>query len=283
MRYRLAICDLASAGTRSVLETDRPVEAPNWHRDGYLVVNAGGRLYRVALDAPGLIEIDTGFATRLNNDHGISPDGKRLAISNHTLPGQSCIYTLPVAGGTPQQVTENTPSWWHGWSPDGARLCYPGVRDGQFDIYTVPVEGGEETSVTDGRFVHTDGPDYTPDGAWIWFNAETDGRSDLWRIRPDGTDLEQMTAGDSVDWFPHPSPDGTHVLYLAYAPGTLGHPAERWVELRLMPAAGGASRALHRLFGGQGSINVPSWAPDGEAFAFVEIIQRETRNDHQDA
>ena len=272
MTYRLAIHDLASGAARTVLETDRHIEAPNWHRDGYLIVNAAGRLYRVPLDAPDLVEVDTGFATRLNNDHGISPDGTRLAISNHTVPGKSCIYTLPVEGGTPVEVTANTPSWWHGWSPDGARLTYPAVRDGQFDIYTIAVEGGDETRVTDGRFDHTDGPDYTPDGAWIWFNAETGGHCDLWRIRPDGCDLERMTEGDSVDWFPHPSPDGAHVLYLAYAPGTEGHPAERTVELRLMPAEGGASRCLRRLLGGQGTINVPSWAPDGSAFAYVEIV-----------
>lgn len=273
MSYRLATYDLASGAVRAVLETDTHIEAPNWHPDGYLIVNAGGRLYRVPLDAPALIEIDTGFATRLNNDHGISPDGTRLAISNHTVPGQSCIYTLPVGGGTPVQVTQHTPSWWHGWSPDGARLAYPAVRDGQFDIYTIGVDGGPETRVTDGRFAHTDGPDYTPDGRWIWFNAETrDGSCDLWRIRPDGTGLTRMTRGDSVDWFPHPSPDGADVLYLAYEPGTEGHPAERPVELRLMPAEGGASRPLCRLLGGQGTINVPSWAPGDGAFAFVEII-----------
>lgn len=273
MRYRLATYALATGTTHTVLETERHIEAPNWHPEGYLIVNAEGRLYRVPRDAPALHEIDTGFATRLNNDHGLSPDGQMLALSNHTVPGQSCIYTVAVGGGTPVQVTANTPSWWHGWSPDGTRLAYPAVRDGQFDIYTIAVAGGAETRVTDGRFAHTDGPDYSPDGAWIWFNAETgEGSCDLWRIRPDGTDLERMTMGDSVDWFPHPSPDGAHVLYLAYPPGTEGHPGECPVALKLMPAVGGAPRVLYELFGGQGTINVPCWAPDGSAFAFVEII-----------
>ncbi len=275
MKYRLAVYDLASGQSRTVLETEAHIEAPNWHPSGYLIVNSARRLYRVDLSAPALDEIDTGFATRLNNDHGISPDGTKLAISNHTEDGKSCIYTLPVTGGTPRRVTTNVPSWWHGWSPDGARLAYPAVRDGQFDIYTIPVEGGAETRVTDGSFTHTDGPDYSPDGQWICFNGARDGAMDLWRIHPDGSGLERMTDGDTVDWFPHPSPDGQHVLFLAYAPGTEGHPAERDVELRLMPATGGASRRLLTLFGGQGTINVPCWAPDSTQFAYVELIKPE--------
>ncbi|WP_019954569.1 TolB family protein [Yoonia vestfoldensis] len=121
-------------------------------------------------------------------------------------------------------------------------------------------------------FDHCDGPDYTPDGAWIWFNAERDGAVDLWRIRPDGTNLEQMTDDAAVNWFPHPSPDGLHILYLAYPPRTKGHPANLDVTLRLMPAAGGTPRDLVHLHGGQGTINVPCWAPDSRRFAFMRFV-----------
>lgn len=274
MKYRLATYDLASGQTETVLITDTLIEAPNWHPSGdFLVVNAKGLLYRVDLTEPELVVIDTGGLDRLNNDHGISPDGSQLVVSNHTPEGRSCIYTLPIGGGTLRQVTPNVPSWWHGWSPDGATLAYTAVRGQQFDIYTIPVTGGEETRVTAGNFDHTDGPDYTPDGAWIWFNAEQDGAKDLWKIRPDGSDLQRMTTGPSVDWFPHPSPDGKHVLYLAYAPGVDGHPRDHDVELRLLPAEGGESRHLYALFGGQGSINVPCWAPDSRKFAFVEVLK----------
>jgi hypothetical protein len=81
-----------------------------------------------------------------------------------------------------------------------------------------------------------------------------------------------MTGGPTVDWFPHPSPCGRHVLYLCYPPGTVGHPGGLEVGLRLMPQEGGASREVLRLWGGQGTINVPCWAPDGQAFAFMRFV-----------
>ena len=269
MRSALCLHDLASGRETVVMETPRLIEAPNWLPDQTgLIVNGDGRLYRVAFKDPDLAEIDTGFATRLNNDHGVSPDGTMIAISNHTVPGKSCVYTIPLEGGEPRQVTANTPSWWHGWSPDGARHAYAAVRGGVFDIYTILVAGGEETRVTSGGG-HHDGPDYTPDGEWIWFNSDQEGSMQLWRVRPDGRDRQRMTDDNRVNWFPHPSPDGANVLYLAYPPGTEGHPRDLDVELRLIPASGGKPRTLAEIFGGQGSINVPCWNRDGSAFAYV--------------
>ena len=269
MLSRLAIFRLDDGSVETVLTTPRHVEAPNWSPDGSeLIINGSGRLYRVPLSAPMLHEIDTGFATRINNDHGISPDGKSLVISDATQSGASCIYILPFTGGTPKKVTERTPSYWHGWSPDGGTIAYVGRRGATFQVCTCPIEGGAETQLTTD-FDHCDGPDYTPDGGWIWFNGEVGGEVDLWRIRPDGTDLERMTADADVNWFPHPSPDGRHVLYLAYERGTRGHPAMRSVELRMMPSQGGKPTTLLPVTGGQGTINVPCWAPDSKRFAFV--------------
>lgn len=265
----LCIYDLEADDVRVVLQHDRVIEAPNWHPAGYLVVNGGGRLFRVALDDPGLVALDTGPATACNNDHGLSPDGRLLVLSDKAETGQSCIYVLPVDGGAPRRVTDKVPSWWHGWSPDGANIVYAAAREGgPVAIYGCPVEGGEEVCLTDA-FDHADGPDYSADGQWVWFNGEREGAVDLWRIRPDGTGLERMTADAAVNWFPHPSPCGRHVVYLAYPPGTAGHPGGLEVVLRLMPQDGGPGRELVRLHGGQGTINVPSWAPDGHAFAFM--------------
>lgn len=268
MISELCLCDL-TGGVEVILRHEGHIEAPNWHPDGYLIVNGGGRLYRVPLDSPRLEVIDTGHATSCNNDHGISPDGQTLAISDKSRTEGSCIYTLPMSGGTPKRVTEQVPSWWHGWSPDGTRLAYVGARDGgPVTLFTCAADGSDEVQIT-RDFDHVDGPDYTPDGGWIWFNGERDGRVDLWRIRPDGTGAERMTTGEDVDWFPHPSPDGAHVVWLAYPPGTQGHPGGLDVRLRIMPADGGPGRDLCALHGGQGTINVPSWAPDSHHFAFM--------------
>ena len=272
LRSQLCVYTLSSGTAEVLLDHSGHIEAPNWHPDGYLIVNGGGQLFRVPLDAPALHLIDTGFAKACNNDHGISPDGMTLVISDRSRTDKSCIYTLPAGGGTPQRVTDETPSYWHGWSPDGETLAYVAKRGGPFALYTCPVGGGTETCVTD-TFDHIDGPDYTPDGDWIWFNGERAGQVDLWRIRPDGNDLEQMTDDDAVNWFPHPSPDGQQVLYLAYPKGTQGHPAGLDVALRMMPASGGSSVELLGLFGGQGTINVPCWSPDSTQFAFMRFIE----------
>lgn len=272
MISELCLADLEGR-VEVLLRHDGHIEAPNWHPDGYLIVNGSGRLYRVPLDDPRLELIDTGTATACNNDHGLSPDGRLLAISDSSEAGKSCIYVLPVNGGAPRRVTPQVPSWWHGWSPDGARLAYAAARDGgPVSLYTCGLDGSNEAHLTPG-FDHVDGPDYTPDGQWVWFNGERDGQVDLWRVRPDGTDRQRMTSGETVDWFPHPSPDGAHVLYLAYPEGTVGHPGGLDVALRLMPAKGGPSRGLVRLFGGQGTINVPCWSPDSTGFAFMRFAR----------
>ncbi|MGR3660578.1 MAG: TolB family protein [Paracoccaceae bacterium] len=278
MKSEVCIYDLSDGSVSTVLETDRLVEAPNWTPDGSaLVINGDGRLFHVDLSNPKMVEIDSGFAGKCNNDHGISPDGNTLAISDSTKHGSSCVYTFPFEGGAPTQITPNQPSYWHGWSPDGKTLTYVhrASPDAPYRVCTIPVTGGEERALT-VDFDHTDGPDYTPDGAWIWFNGEKQGRMQLWRIRPDGTDPQQMTDDERWNWFPHPSPDGNSVLYVAYEAGVEGHPRDKEVELRLMPADGGPPKTLLKMFGGQGTINVPCWAPDSTKFAFVRYARPET-------
>ncbi|WP_420407611.1 TolB family protein [Hoeflea sp.] len=269
MPSTLQTFDPASGHLTTVLVTERLIEAPNWTPDGTaLIVNGDGRMFRVPLAAPGLLPIDTGACVTCNNDHGISPDGERLVISDSSETGESCIHVLPISGGTPRRLTESVPSWWHGWSPDGSILAYVGRRDGAFGLYTMAVEGGEERLLIEGGG-HYDGPDFSHDGAHVWFNSDRGGSMDLWRMPAAGGEPERMTGDDRVNWFPHPSPDGRSVLYLSYEPGTEGHPRDRDVELRLIDLASGGIRSLMTLFGGQGTINVPCWSPDASRFAFV--------------
>lgn len=269
MRSSVEIHDIVTGETRIVWQTEQLVEAPNFSRDGrFLIINGDGLLYRLPLDGGEPVRIDTGFAVRCNNDHGLSPDGRLLAISDKVEFGKSAIYVLPSEGGMPRLVTPDLPSYWHGWSPDGATLAYCGIRDDLFDIYTIPVEGGEERRLTFGEG-RNDGPDYSPDGAWIYFNSSRSGRMQIWRVRPDGSDPTRITDSPYGDWFPHPSPDGRHLLVLSYDGDVFDHPRDLDVRLRLMDMDGGEARVLFPLFGGQGTMNVPNWSPDGRAFAFV--------------
>lgn len=273
MKSEICIFNVVSGTVETVLETERLIEAPNWTPDGAaLIVNGDGLLYRVPLDSPDLVEISTGHLSKLNNDHGISPDGRMLAISDKTEFGESRVYTLPVEGGTPKLLTEQGPSYWHGWSPDGKTLSYVGKREGIFQVCICSVSGGLEEQLIDG-FDHCDGPDYSSDGRWLWFNGEVDGRVDLWRIPSGGGAAERMTADDLANWFPHPSPKGGEVLFLAFPKGTAQHPRDKEVALRMLKEADGSVRTLVELFGGQGTINVPCWAPDGDRFAFVRYAR----------
>jgi Tol biopolymer transport system component len=168
-------------------------------------------------------------------------------------------------------VTEKGPSYLHGWSPDGKRLAYCAERGGQYDIYTISVDGGAETQLTNLPGLD-DGPEYSPDGKYIWFNSVRSGLMQVWRMEADGSNPTHMVKEDANCWFPHVSPDNQWIIYIAYGkddvkPGD--HPANKNVELRLMPAAGGESRTIVKLFGGQGTINVNSWAPDNRTIAFV--------------
>ena len=267
---RLEVLTVAT-GTREVVHS-APVhfEAPNWSRDGkHLLFNQEGRILVLPLDDRKPRTLDTGKAVRCNNDHGLSPDGKWLAISDQSEDdGRSVIFVLPASGGTPRRVTAKSPSYWHGWSPDGKTLAYCAERGGEYDVYTIPVAGGEETRLTTAPGLD-DGPDYAPDGR-IWFNSARTGVMKIWRMDPDGTKQEQMTRNEEfADWFPHPSPDGKQVVFLSYDRSVEGHPANKDVVLRLMPGEGGPPRVVARLFGGQGTINVPSWSPDSQRIAFV--------------
>ena len=216
--------------------------------------------------------INTGFATRNNNDHVLSFDGRMLGISHHTAEdsGASIVYTVPVTGGTPTRVTAKGPSYLHGWSPDGRWLVYTGQRNNEFDVYKIPSAGGDEIRLTTTPGLD-DGPEFTPDGRYIYFNSTRSGRMQIWRMRPDGTEQQQVTNDGFNNWFPHISPDGKWIVYIAFPPEIAAddHPFYKHVLLRLMPIGGGPSRVIAYVYGGQGTINVPSWSPDSKRLAFV--------------
>jgi hypothetical protein len=260
----------ASTDRRVVLVTPARIEAPNWLRDGKtLIYNGGGRLYRIPVAGGKPEVIDTGFATRCNNDHGVSPDGTQLVISDGSQGDRkSRIYVLPLAGGTPKLITPTGPSYWHGWSPDGKTLAYCAQRDGEFDIYTVPAAGGPETRLTTAKGLD-DGPEFSPDGKHIYFNSNRTGRMQLWRMKADGSGQEQLTDDEHNNWFPHPSPDGRSLVFLSYEKDVTGHPPDKDVTLRRMRLSDKKIDVLGSFFGGQGTVNVPCWSPDGRRIAFV--------------
>ena len=275
---RLELLDLADGKRRIVHEDSGRFEAPNWMPDGKrLLFNQGGALYTIPIEGGVREQLNTGSVLRNNNDHVISFNGKMLAVSSGRsgMPGGgSTVYVLPLAGGEPTLVTDSTPSYAHGWAPNGKEVVYTAQRASRgaaFNIYRKPIDGGPEVQVTFNTFGLTDGPEYSPDGKYIYYNANQTGTMQVWRMKPDGSGNEQLTFDVHNNWFPHISPDGKWLVMISFpttvAPGD--HPFYKRVMLRLLPLAGGAPRVIAYLYGGQGTINTPSWSPDSKRLAFV--------------
>ena len=273
---QLILLTIKSGKEEIILEENRHFEAPNWSRDGkYLIINSGGLIEKVSTQGKKLGVINTQFANRCNNDHGFSFDGRWLVISHNdesiaSKTGTSRIFILPAQGGTPRLITSLAPSYWHGISPDGRWIVYCAERNGEWDVYKANVYTGEETRLTDAPGLD-DGPEYSYDGKWIYFNSHRTGRMHLYKMRPDGSEQTQLTFDNYDNWFPHPSPDNKSVAYISYVENQHGeHPFGKDVLIRLLDTETLATRDLTPLFyGGQGSLNVHSWSPDGKRLAFV--------------
>lgn len=269
----LEIMDV-STGKRQVLSTiPGSLQAPNWTPDGKsLIYNESGKLYHFNIASGKATVINTDFADKNNNDHVLTFDGKQLGISHHASEseGQSVIYTVPVTGGVPKRITDKYPSYLHGWSPDNQWLIYTGGRNGVYNIYKISKDGGKEIQLTNGDWLD-DGSEYAPDGKYIYFCSTRSGKMQVWRMDADGKNQTQLTFDELNNWFPHVSPDNKWLVFISFPKEVPAdkHPFYERVYIRMMPVAGGEVKVISYLYGGQGTINVPSWSPDSKKIAFV--------------
>jgi TolB protein len=268
--------DITTGKIDTVLIAKGDFEAPNWHPDHYLVLNFRGRIYKLDLATQQLTAINTGSINQIMDDHGLSPDGKWIAITSFDTTKSSqklykfSVYIVPAAGGQPRKITSQDLSFWHGWSPDGKTIAYCGGDFSNLDVYTIPVEGGTAKRLTDTPGLD-DGPDYSPDGKYIYFHSYRSGHMQIWRMHPDGSQPEQMTFDENANWFPHPSPNNKWIAYIAYTSDEKqNHPFGKNVKLRVMDLETKAIKDITPVFyGGAGTINTPSWSPDSKKIAFV--------------
>ena len=269
----IEILDVEKATSKIIYQIPNSLQAPNWTKDGRsLIYNRDGKLYNFDLATGTPKEINTGVANKNNNDHVISFDGKMLTISSgNGEKGASLGFTVPINGGKAKQITPTGPSYMHGWSPDGKYLVFCGNRNDEYDVYRIPSKGGPEVRLTTAKGLD-DGPEYSPDGKYIYFNSVRSGLMQVWRMKSDGSEQTQLTNDDFNNWFPHVSPDGKWIVYITFLKDEVApsdHPFYKHVYLRIMPVGGGPSKVVAYLYGGQGTINTPSWAPDSKHLAFV--------------
>ncbi|HWF45680.1 MAG TPA: hypothetical protein VG168_01635 [Bryobacteraceae bacterium] len=282
LRSKLSIYDLKTKAVQIIYTTDAVFEAPNWSPDGKSILfNQGGNLYTIPPGGGEPIQIDLKGLTRCNNDKGFSPDGKQIAFSSSGRAKGSQVFTVPSGGGEPKLIVPETPSYFHAYSPDGKYLAFVAQRNGNFDLFRVPDEGGSQQQLTMNKG-YDDGPDYSPDGKWIYFNSNRSGKWAIWRMPAAGAgendaEAQQVTFDEVEDWFPHCSPDGKWLVFVSFPKGTATHNDRMpGVELRMMPLPGKklrrtSSQLLVTIFGGQGTINVNSWAPGSKRFAYVSF------------
>ena len=275
----LEVMDVATGNRKILYSAPNSLQAPNWTPDNkYLIFNSlsptENLLFKYDLKDASISKLNTGFANQNNNDHVLSFDGKMLVINNHVgAKRTSTIFMLPVTGSdTPAKITseENGHSYLHSWSPDGKKLIFTGLRNKEWNIISIDIDTKQETSLTEDATLD-DGPEYSPDGKYIYFNSVRTGTMKLWRMKPDGSEEEQVTFDEYNDWFPHFSPDGKWILYVAFPKeiDPVSHPFYKKIYFRLMPTAGGVPKTIAYIYGGQGTINVPSWSPDSKKIAFV--------------
>jgi Tol biopolymer transport system component len=252
------------------------LEAPNWTLDGSaLILNGDGKLWSLDVGTCAVAQVPLTGVPDLNNDHVLAPDGEQIFLSAN----DGHIYRAELNGGAAERITNDDGSFHflHGVSPDGQELAYVGIEAGDFTqpgkLMTMASDGGA-TAAADVGAGHCDGPEYSPDGKWLYLNTEsftsTPGHAQLARIKVNGGGFEQLLESETVDWFPHLSPDGRLASYIRFPGGTVGHPADLPVDVVLV-STGDWTTPLHTwsLFGGQGTLNVNSWSPDSTRFAYV--------------
>ena len=269
----LEILDVQTQNSRIIYQAPNSIQAPNWMKDGkHLLYNSDGLLYTYDLKTNTPTQLNTGSVTANNNDHVISFNGKWLAISSGV--GKSFLslgWVLPVTGGEPRKLTPLGPSYMHGWSPDGKWIVFCGNRNSDYDVYRIPSAGGPEERLTTATGLD-DGPEYSPDGKYIYFNSVRSGLMQIWRMDADGKNQVQLTDDDYNNWFPHVSPDGKWISYITFLKSEVkpgDHPFYKHVYIRVLPVDGGPSKVVAYLYGGQGTINTPSWSPDSKYLAFI--------------
>jgi hypothetical protein len=128
------------------------------------------------------------------------------------------------------------------WCPDGARLAFDAVIDGNTDVYVISSDGGKPVRLTSRPSID-ETPEWSADGKWIYFSSTASGpKPEVWKISASGGTPEQTTHGGGFQ--PKLSPDGEQLYYLDRPPPNAGSP-KYVAKLLRMPVGGGGATLIH--------------------------------------
>jgi Tol biopolymer transport system component len=202
-----------------------------------------------------------------------SPDGQKIAFVSQR-DGNREVYimdancaSLPAGCGQNAVNVTRHPAddWTPAWSPDGKRLAFSSIREGNWEIFVLdtscfanpescPDSAVQLTTNGSGNL----GPVWSLDGSRIAYSSKLPGNWDIYSMTPGGADVRQLTTDPSNDLSPAWSPDGTRLAFESNRDGN--------VEIYVVSANGGAAQNISNF--PLANDHGPTWSPDGQLLVF---------------
>ena len=283
-------------GTRLILQATRPGET---ECDQIFTMDDEGRDLRLVSTGEGRTTCAYFF-----------PDGERILYSSTHEFGADCppppdrsrgyvwalydydVYSSRQDGSDLRRLTDRP-----GYdaeatiSPDGSRIVFTSVRDGDLEIYTMKADGTDVRRLTHEEG-YDGGPFFSSDGTKIVYRAyhptdpaELEDYRSLLRdglVRPgtleifvmdaDGSNKRQVTSNGAANFGPFFHPDGERIIFSS----NLHEPDGRDFDLYLIGIDGtGLERVTrHPEFDG-----FPMFSPDGTRLVFASNRHNRQRGD----
>jgi Tol biopolymer transport system component len=227
-----------------------------WSPDGQRLSFAGnGKLGYVAIQNGAITFLP--IALRGDFYNSWSPDGSSIVFCASSAKGGYHIWTMPIVGGEPKQLTTQT-SFMPDWIPDGSGIVYVTNSSGNMDIWKINLENLKTIQLTENTSSDWH-PSCSPNSRYVAFSSDRSGNSDIWMISSDGGVSEQLTDTkadeDHVCW----SPDSKQIAFVS-------EQDMRWI----LCVKDLITQEILNLYESDSALAYLSWSPDGNTIAYTD-------------